>query len=185
MLISLALMIVLFTLYYGYGSRNYQREQRKACQGNLQKIYIALQIFANDHDGKYPEIADAKTSEEPLDLLVPHYSVDTTIFICPGSKDKVLPAGTSFLKQKISYAYYMGRCLTNTQDALVTDEQINTEPKTVGDLIFSVSGKPPGNNHYKYGGNILFGDGRTEFSPTNSTFSLALTPGVVLLNPKP
>jgi prepilin-type N-terminal cleavage/methylation domain-containing protein len=185
MLVSLALMIVIVTMYYSYGSRSYQRQQKQACQANLEKIYVSLQIFANDHAGTFPQVPGAKTAEAPLDLLVPRYSADTTIFICPGSKDKALPAGESFLKRKISYAYYMGRNPTNTLDALMSDEQVNTASKAAGQLLFSATGKPPGNNHYKYGGNVMFGDGRVELSPTQSAFSLVLTQGVVLLNPKP
>ncbi|HEX4342105.1 MAG TPA: prepilin-type N-terminal cleavage/methylation domain-containing protein [Verrucomicrobiae bacterium] len=185
LLITMVLMVILFTMYHGYASRNYQHEQRKKCEANLQKIYVALQIFGNDHSSRYPEVPGAQTSEQPLDLLVPHYSVDTTIFICPGSKAKALPSGESILQRKISYAYYMGLTLTNAQEALLSDAQANTLSKNIGQTLFSVSGQPPGNNHYKYGGNVLFGDGHVEFSPTNAAFPLVLSPGIILLNPRP
>ena len=184
MLISMVLMLIMFTMLYGYGSRNYQHEMRKKCEGNLQKVYLALQIFANDHGGKYPEAAAAQTSEEPLDQLVPHYSVDTSIFICPGSKARALPAGESFLKLKISYSYYMGQDSTNTTEPLMSDAQVNTASKNSGDNLFSIAGKPPGNNHYRYGGNVIFVDGHSEFSPTNAAFPLVIKSGIVLLNPR-
>jgi prepilin-type processing-associated H-X9-DG protein len=127
----------------------------------------------------------AKTSEEPLDLLVPRFTADTAIFICPGSKDAPLPAGESLTKHKISYAYYMGRGWGGTPSALVSDSQLNTQSKRVGEPVFSTTGKPPGSNHHQYGGNILFSDGHVELSPTQASFSLVLSQGVVLLNPKP
>ena len=101
---------------------------------------------------------------------MPHYSVDTSIFICPGGRDSALPSGVSFANRKISYAYYMGQRLGDAQQPLMSDRQINTLPKQAGDQVFSTNGKPPGNNHYKYGGNFLFGDGHADLTPPQLRF---------------
>jgi prepilin-type processing-associated H-X9-DG protein len=185
LLISLTILIILTTLMWSRSSWNYQRTKKQLCQDNLQKCYVTLQIFANDHAGALPELPGAKTSEEVLAQLVPRYSADTTIFICPGSKDAALPSGEPFEKRRISYAYYMGARLVDARTALMSDRQVDTGAKTNGQQIFSATGKGPGSNHHKYGGNVLFADGRAESSPAKSAFSLALTNGVVLLNPKP
>jgi prepilin-type N-terminal cleavage/methylation domain-containing protein/prepilin-type processing-associated H-X9-DG protein len=185
MLITMAILIILMTTYYGFGSRSHQRQQQKLCRDNLQKIFIALQIYANDFNGNFPVSTNAKTSEEVLNLLVPRYTSDTQPFICPGSKDSPLPAGEPLLMHKISYAYLMGRRASDTQELLMSDRLVDTLPKLAGQAVFSVNGKPPGNNHHKYGGNFLFCDGRTEFSPTHVSFSLVFLPDIVLLNPKP
>jgi prepilin-type N-terminal cleavage/methylation domain-containing protein len=185
LLVTLALLIILTTMYWGFSSGSHQRQQQKACQSNLAKIYVALGIYATDHGERFPDVAGARTSEEALDALVPRYTVDTASFICPGSKDSALPAGESFLKRRISYAYYMGRRPADAQEALMSDKQIDTQGKAAGQNVFSSTGKPPGNNHHKYGGNFLFCDGRLELTPTRPPFSLVLTQGVVLLNPKP
>lgn len=181
-----AILLLLFTLYWGgNASDNRQRQALKDCQNHLQKIYMALEIYANDHAGKFPELAGARTAEEALDALVPRYTVDTAVFICPGAKDSPLPAGESFRQHKISYAYYMGRRAADSQQALMSDEQVDTRSKRAGEQAFSSTGKPPGNNHGKLGGNCLFCDGRAEPAPAQVPFSLLLTQGVVLLNPKP
>jgi prepilin-type N-terminal cleavage/methylation domain-containing protein/prepilin-type processing-associated H-X9-DG protein len=185
LLVTVALMVILTTMMWGFASPSHQRTAQKACQQNLQKIYVAMQIYANDSAGWLPHNPAANTSEETLDMLVPRYSADTSIFICPGSKDAPLPAGVSFRKSKISYAYYMGWRLNDQTGVLMSDAQINTLPKTNGDFAFSTTGKPPGNNHSKFGGNFLFGDGHAELSPPQIPFSLAVTQGVVLLNPRP
>src|SRR5205814_3491821 len=112
-------------------SESSQTRQRKACQMNLQKLFIAMEIYANDHAGKFPELAAARTAEEPLDMLVPHYTVDTSVFTCPGSGDPVLPAGESFLKNQISYAYYMGRRATDAREGLMSGRQVDTNLKAV------------------------------------------------------
>ena len=72
-----------------------------------------------------------------------------------------------------------------TQAARGHAKKVNAEPKRAGEIVFSMNGKPPGNNHHKYGGNFLMCDGSVQFSPAQLTFSLAGAPGVVLLNPKP
>ncbi|MGA9779035.1 MAG: type II secretion system protein [Verrucomicrobiia bacterium] len=185
LLIVLALMIILTVMMWGFTAESHQHAAQRACQQNLEKIYVALQIYANDFDGKLPANTNATRSEEPLSLLVPRYTADTSIFICPGSKDSPLPSGRPFADRKISYAYYMGQRLGDAQQPLMSDWQVNTLPKKVGDLAFSATGKPPGNNHYKYGGNFLFCDGHAELTPPALPFSPVTTNGVVLLNPKP
>ena len=185
LLIVLALMIIMTTMMWGFGSASRQRAEKKACQQNLSKIYLAMQIYANDYRGKFPETNGVQTSEEVLYVLVPRYTADTSIFVCPGGRDSALPEGESFRKRKISYAYYMGVRPNDAQPALMSDRQVNTLPKNAGDDAFSTTGKPPGNNHHKYGGNFLFSDGHMEMTPPNVPFSLPITQNVVLLNPRP
>jgi len=117
---------------------------------------------------------------------VPKYTTGTEFFICPGGKDKPLPSAQPFADKKISYAWYMGQALADGARApLVSDAQVNTLPKTTGQLVFSLDGKKPGNNHNKFGGNVLFGDGNVQYTPAVLTFPLPLATNVILLNPKP
>jgi prepilin-type N-terminal cleavage/methylation domain-containing protein len=185
LLIVLALMCIMSAMLYGFGSKSHQRSQQKLCADNLQKIYITMQIYANDFKGALPQNTNAATSEAVLDELVPKYTSDTSIFICPGGRDPQIPSGEPLASHKISYAYFMGRRLDGPASPLMSDRQVNAEPKRAGEMVFSPDGKPPGNNHHKYGGNFLMSDGSVQFSPAQLTFSLAEEPGVVLLNPKP
>jgi prepilin-type N-terminal cleavage/methylation domain-containing protein len=185
LLITFALMCILSAMLYGFASKSHQRSQQKLCADNLQKIFLAMQIYANDFQGALPQNTNAATSEQVLDKLVPKYTVDTSIFICPGGRDAPIPSAEPLSRYKISYAYFMGRRLDVPQAPLMSDRQVNTEPKHPGELVFSPDGRPPGNNHHKYGGNFLLCDGSVEFSPAQLTFSLAQEPGIVLLNPKP
>ncbi|HEY5041105.1 MAG TPA: type II secretion system protein [Verrucomicrobiae bacterium] len=185
LLITLALLVILSTMMYGFASRGHQRSQMRLCADNLQKIYLALQIYANDFKGALPQNTNAATSEAVLDELVPRYTSDTSIFICPGGRDARIPGGEPLSRHKISYTYYMGRRLDAPQNVLMSDRQIDTEPKRAGETVFSPNGKPPGNNHHKYGGNFLFSDGSVQSSGPQLKFSIPSAPGVVLLNPKP
>lgn len=184
MLVTLAIIIVLFVIMYGFGSKSHQQQQKIVCQKNLTTILVALEIFAREHDGLFPVLTNALTSEEPLAQLVPKYTAMTEMFICPGSKDKRIPDGELFTKRRISYAYYMGQRAESSAELLMSDQQIDTLPKVQGGRVFSTDGKKPGNNHHKYGGNLLYVDGRTEKISAITPYSLIPTQGVVLLNPR-
>jgi type II secretory pathway pseudopilin PulG len=185
LLITMAIIIVLYTMMFGFGARQNQLRQKTKCRSNLQKMYVSLQIYANDSRGMFPITTNAATSETALAVLVPRYTADNSIFICPGSKDKKLTPGDSLTNSRISYAYYMGRSETNTSAVLLSDRQLNTAAKAVGDLAFSDNGKKPANNHHKYGGSFLFGDGTMHSSPPVLTIPLPLPTNTILLNPKP
>ena len=177
-----AILLILTSLYWGSNTESSQKRKLKACQDNLDRIYMALQIYAADQSSKFPCLNSARNSGEALSLLVPHYTVETSVFICPASKDAALPESEPFTNHPISYAYYMGRSSTNSE-VLITDKQVDALAKRAGQPVFSADGKPPGNNHGKGGGNFLFCDGHVETSPATSPYALPLTPGVVLLNP--
>ena len=178
-----AILLVITAMYWNWAGRSARVNQRKACAKNLQRNLIAMEIYATDHADKFPELPGAQTSAEALAGLLPKYTVDTSAFTCPASKDSPLPSGVSIARQKISYAYYMGRKKSDPVEALLSDKQLDALAKAAGQLAFSTNGKAPGNNHGSAGGNILFTDGRVEWSPPRVPFSLALPAGVVLLNP--
>ena len=183
LLITLAIILILTALYWNSNSGSRQRALQSGCQNNLSKIFVAMTLFGNEHAGQFPMLRDARTSEQALDLLVPTYTSDTSVFICPGSKDSLLAAGEPLRKGKISYSYYMGRSVTNAQEALLSDKQVNTQSKAAGEFVFSSDGKPPGNNHGKHGGNFLFCDGHVELGSAKAASPLGLGPGEILLNP--
>lgn len=185
LLVVLALLILLTTLFASYFGPDHRLDAQKTCRANLQKIFLAMQIYADDNAEKFPAIASALNSEAPLGLLVPRYSVDPEIYLCPGAKTSPLRAGVPLRDQKISYAYYMGHCTGGGPFALLSDAQVNTNAKSAGDVIFSASGGAPGNNHGGSGGNVLFSDGDVQSTPAQLAFPLGLTNGITLLNPKP
>jgi prepilin-type processing-associated H-X9-DG protein len=182
----MAIIIIMFTMYWSGGSRAYQAKQIASCALNLQNIYVAMRTFSIDNTNTLPLLPGAPTSEPVLSQLVPKYTTTTAIFICPGCNDSPLPDARPFASRRISYAYYMGRTLNDgAASALISDRQVNTESKIPGQLLFSPDGKKPGANHNKYGGNVMFCDGNVQVSPSVSAFTLTNGPGVVLLNPKP
>ena len=109
LLITLVLMLIMTTMMWGFGSANRQRAEKKACQQNLSKIYLAMQIYANDYGGKFPETTEAQTSEEALYVLVPRYTADTSIFICPGGQGFGVAGGRVVSQTKDQLCLLHGR----------------------------------------------------------------------------
>jgi prepilin-type N-terminal cleavage/methylation domain-containing protein/prepilin-type processing-associated H-X9-DG protein len=182
LLVVVAVVLLLTVLAWGPATGTRQKKMRAACQNNLAKIYVAMNIYANEHGGRYPETAGVSTSAQALDPLVPRYSSDTSSFLCPASGDSPLPGGEPIRQRKISYAYYMGRAQTNGAVALMSDRQVDTRARAAEQQAFSTNGKPPGNNHPD-GGNFLYCDGSTWWTRANVPFALDIPPGVTLLNP--
>ena len=181
----MAIIMLLYYIMLGPGSQAGQARSKAACAANLAQMQASLSLFAAEHNGAFPIAAGATSSEGPLSQLVPHYTTDTSIFICPGSKNSALPSAEPFADRKISYAYYMGlRRDAPAETPLVSDAQIDSHPKRKGDTLFSVNGKAPGNNHRAYGGSVLFVDGHVETAGAMATRDLTIPSGVVLLNPK-
>src|SRR5277367_2210914 len=166
LLVVMFIIVVLYTIYLGGGSKGFQTKQKRNCERNLETIYTALTTWANDNTNSFPAIAGAQTSEPPLSQLIPSYTTGAEFFICPGTKESPLPDAKPFANRRISYSYYMGRSDHDGADQpLLTDWQVNTNSKTTGRPLFSADGSKPGNNHNKYGGNVMFCDGNVKASP--------------------
>ena len=179
------MIMIFYVVAFGAGSKFGQTRRKSSCATNLRQMQMALSLYATEHNGAYPVRAGATSSEAPLSELVPRYTSDTSLFICPGSKHRSLPGAQPFADRHISYAYYMGL----KQDAapgtpLISDAQVDLHAKRPGDALFSASGSAPGNNHRRFGGNVLFVDGHVETSDAVATRDLPIPPGAVLLNPK-
>lgn len=183
LLITLAIIVLLTTMYFGPNTAGKQQALKRVCQKNLEKIFVSMEIYANEHSGRFPDKPGATTAGQALAALVPKYTSDTSPFTCPASKDSPLAPGDSLASRPISYAYYMGRSSTNGPQVLMSDRQVDTLAKSAGAPVFSSTGKPPGNNHRKFGGNLLFTDGHTESISYTTPFALPINPGEKLLNP--
>jgi prepilin-type N-terminal cleavage/methylation domain-containing protein/prepilin-type processing-associated H-X9-DG protein len=184
LLITTALILTMFVMTHGSRTKSRKERQMQQCSRNLQSVFVALDIYANEHGGAFPLVTNAQTSEEALAVLVPRYTSITSAFICPASGDAELPGGESFERRRISYAYYMGRRRAEAAVPLMTDEQIDVAAKIKGRPVFSTTGKGPGSNHEGRGGNVLFADGRVQTVGPAAPESLLLSEGVTLLNPK-
>lgn len=186
LVVVLLILLVLTVLYLNGAPGRRQQGQMANCRNQLHFIHQALATFANENSGRLPFATNASSSDQPLSLLVPAHTTRTASFICPGTRHRKPPDAQPFAGRKISYAYAMGlTSLGNGEQWLLSDAQVNALAKTNGQPLFSASGQAPGHNHGRFGGNVLFADGRAEFSPTNAAFDIRLPRGVTLFNPRP
>ncbi len=78
----------------------------------------------------------------------------------------------------------MGRSTSTPQQVLMSDRQVDTQSKAAGQAVFSSTGKPPGSNHDKYGGNLLFCDGHVELIPAQHPIRHRIDSRRGLIEPK-
>ncbi len=187
LLIVMALVACAYAFMLGPGTAWSQVRAKARCAQQLQQMHAALALYATEHDGAFPSSTDARTSEPVLSQLVPLYTTDTSIFICPGSAHSALPGAQPFADRRCSYAYVAGLKRDAAPDqVLASDAQAGTGAKVTGEPLFSSTGKAPGNNHRAFGGSVLFVDGHVETQETAlARRDLALPTGARLLNPKP
>lgn len=186
LLVVCAIVIILYVMFMGRGTVHFQKRQQAVCAQNLQTIHIALQTYANENKDRFPADAFSKTSDEALTVLVPQYTTRTDTFTCPGTKENKLPPAQPIKGKKIGYAYLMGVTAKASPDQwIMSDWLLDTKPHAKGEPIFSADGNGPGRNHDKYGGVILFVDGRAEVSKAAAQYPITLPPGTKILNPRP
>src|ERR1041385_3698614 len=80
LLCTVAIILILYTLYFTGGSAQRQAKEKAHCQRNLENIYVALKTFTLDHNDAFPVATNASSSEAPLSLLVPRYTSVTEFF---------------------------------------------------------------------------------------------------------
>ena len=113
---------------------------RIPCSTNLKGLGIAMLIYANDFDDKYP------TAEKWCDLLVEYYEVTEKEFRCPGNK-----------KGKCSYAINPNCEPNSPNDVVLLFETTGGWNQFGGPEILTTE------NHKGKGCNVLFNDYHVEF----------------------
>jgi prepilin-type N-terminal cleavage/methylation domain-containing protein/prepilin-type processing-associated H-X9-DG protein len=187
LLIVMALVTCGYAFMFGPHTAWSQGRARFRCAQQLQQMHAALTLFAAEHEGAFPSPDGALTSEPALSQLVPLYTTDTAVFICPGSGHSALPGAQPFADRRCSYAYVAGLKSTAAPDQpLVSDARAGTGATAAGEPLFSTSGKAPGANHRAFGGSVLYVDGHVETQDGPlAARDFPIPAGARLLNPKP
>lgn len=182
----MAILLILFALSFGIGGKARQRTRQEECRQNLLLVHQALKIAATDNNERYPAVKNATSADDVLSGLVPKYSSRVDMFRCPGrTRDPFTAASSTTTRFRNHFAYAMGLSAAAGADQwLLSDDQVNTKPKAVGDPLFSEMDSGRGSNHGKYGGSVLFADGHAEDSPPKSKFAISIPNGGAILNPK-
>ena len=85
-------MAIMSAMLYGF-SAGHQRSQRNLCARQSPENLPGAADLRERFRGTLPQNTNAQTSEAVLDELVPKYTADTSIFICPGGRDSQIPSG--------------------------------------------------------------------------------------------
>ena len=177
LLVAMFIAVVAYSLVVG-PSRGQVRQQKLArCAENLRKLHMVLTLYANEHDGAFPEAAGARSSDEILASLVPRYTSDRSFFSCPATKHG---------DGRADFAIVTGLRKDSPQSGpvlLASDALVNAEPKLRGAKIFADADGTRGGNHGTAGGNLLFTDGHVETVGAAAPRDLSLPPGAKILNP--
>ena len=119
---------------------------RVKCASNLRQIGQAVLLFANEHNGNFPDSAEQ---------LLAHADLTSDVFVCPSSSDTPAPGADSKTRANnltrgghLSYVY-VGKGLSAV-----------TGPGATGKAVVAYE---PLSNHSNGGINVLFADGHVEF----------------------
>lgn len=144
---------------------------RKQCLSNLMKISIALEMYAQDNDGKFPYLTKANikpgypsnygttVSGELIDKLAP-YNKDKQIFYCPTEKNIYdNQANNGFFE--IGYYYF---CCDSWSTSIISQKG---NPKRILMMDIGVIGtRTEGTSGHGYSqANYLFTDGHVQNIP--------------------
>ena len=122
-----------------------ETSHRAACIGNLQQIGTALQMYASDWNGQFPD---------SLDPLVLNGTLSVDSLVCPSSGDTVVPGSTfpeqlaNLAKGKHQSYVYVGKGLS----ALSPRQPVAYEPL---------------HHHQNAGVHVLYSDGTVQFLPAS------------------
>jgi len=91
LLVVIAIIAILAAMLLPALARAREQAKRGVCMSNLRQIGLAIHMYANDYDEKFPVYPGTNPSDwktgQSLGLLIPSYIRTTEVFVCPSSND--------------------------------------------------------------------------------------------------
>ena len=170
LLIVIAIIGILAAILLPGLARARESARRASCLSNLSQLGLALQLFADEHDGRLPW-SGGKDNAYCLVKMVGEYITEVSCFVCPSDSTIGFTAGKDNGKNRITNGVLDGEdSCRMSYDYLgaYTNKPIRLPPPQYGipevPVMWDLGGRDAGSyNHVPGGSNVLWLDGSVTF----------------------
>ncbi len=164
LLVVIAIITILAAILFPVFTAAREKARQSTCASNLKQLSIALQMFAEDHDGRFPcaffnnrDIAFGPEMPAQWKGAIFRYLKTTQVFICPsdpfGAEKRVFVAERKQFDEPASYRLNNTLVQRDPFDFAPAVPYTLSDVKNPSELILLCESKPfPGNNPVSQGG---------------------------------
>lgn len=174
LLVVITIIGILAALYLPAAARGKMQAAQIRCVGNLQQVGLGFQMFAEDHNGKYPmqvSVRDGGSLEFAAGgnafrhfQAVSNELVMSKLLLCPADKQRSSATWQSLTNDNLSYFVGLDAVSGKPGYLLSGDRNITNQTTAGGRILFLSTNALAGWSEalHNYKGNVLFADGRVE-----------------------